>query len=110
MAQHIVEYVSADIIALSKKGQTIDYFTVIGGGAHLLFGTIKAMIGDFFGWNQKTMDERVIDPKELGIDCRYINCVGFMLLARDQIAMELGKDVDPHFCVNNIIKDETGEG
>ena len=109
MAQHIVEFVSADVIALSKKGQTIDYFTVIGGGAHLLFDTIKAAIGEFFGWNQKTVDERVIDPKSLGIDCRYINCVGFMLLARDQIAMELGRDVDPHFSVNTVIKDEAGE-
>ena len=46
----------------------------------------------------------------MGIDPRYINCVGFMLLARDQIALSMGKDVDTRFQIRTIVKDmeETG--
>ena len=110
MGQRIMEYVARDISALSQKGQTIDYFTIIGGGAHLLYDTIKREIGAFFGWPENVLDERVIHPNMVGIDPRYINCVGFMLLARDHIALTLGKDVDTHFHIRTIVKDveETG--
>ncbi|MEI7635968.1 MAG: hypothetical protein WCJ37_01570 [Syntrophus sp. (in: bacteria)] len=110
MGQRIMEYVSRDITALSQKGQTIEYFTIIGGGAHLLYDTIKKEIGDFFGWPENILDERVIHPNKVGIDPRYINCVGFMLLARDQIALSLGNEVDTSFQIRTIVKDleETG--
>jgi hypothetical protein len=110
MGQRIMEYVARDISALSQKGQTIDYFTIIGGGAHLLYDTIKREIGAFFGWPENVVDERVIHPNMVGIDPRYINCVGFMLLARDHVALTLGKEVDTHFRIRTVVKDteETG--
>lgn len=105
MGERIMEYVARDITALSQKGQTIEYFTIIGGGAHLLYDTLKSELGAFFGWPENVLDERVIHPNKVGIDPRYINCVGFMLLARDQIALLLGRDVDPNFQIRTIVKD-----
>ncbi len=105
MAHRIVEKISSDIVTLSNRGETIDYFTVIGGGAHSLFDTIKEELGTFYGWSKETANERVINPATLGVDPRFINCVGFMLLARDQVALELGKDVDPSFKINHVTSD-----
>jgi hypothetical protein len=105
MGQRIMEYVARDISALSQKGQTIDYFTIIGGGAHLLYDTIKGEIGAFFGWPENILDERVIHPNQVGVDPRYINCVGFMLLARDHIALALGKEVETGFHIRTIVND-----
>jgi len=105
MAEHIIEHVARDLSVLSQKGQSIDYFTVIGGGAHLLFDTVKAEIGTFFGWPGNVLDQRVIHPGSIGVDPRYINCVGFMLLARDQVAIEMGRDIDPSFGIKNVIQD-----
>ncbi|MEI6666948.1 MAG: hypothetical protein WCP29_02245 [Acidobacteriota bacterium] len=105
MAGRIMELVGRDITALSERGVSIDYFTVIGGGAHLLYDAIKANIGTYFGWPENVLDERVIHPNKIGIDPRYVNCVGFMLLARDQIALTLGKDVDTKFQIKNIVRD-----
>ena len=51
------------------------------------------------------MKERVINPNIVDVNPRYINCVGFMLLARDQIALELDQDVDPNFGIKNVIQD-----
>ena len=110
MGRRIMEYVAQDISALSQKGQTIDYFTIIGGGAHLLYDTLKREIGAFFGWPENILDERVIHPNQVGVDPRYINCVGFMLLARDQIALALGREVDPHFQIRTIVKDLEDDG
>ncbi|HLA27986.1 MAG TPA: hypothetical protein VJZ49_08830 [Syntrophales bacterium] len=110
MGRRIMEHVARDITALSQKGQTIEYFTIIGGGAHLLYDTIKSEIGAFFGWPETVLDERIIHPNKIGIDPRYINCVGFMLLARDHIALTLGKEVETRFQIRTILKDteETG--
>lgn len=105
MGRRIMEYVAQDITALSQKGQTIEYFTIIGGGAHLLYDIIKREIGSFFGWPENILDERVIHPNQVGIDPRYINCVGFMLLARDHIALTMGKEVDTGFHIRTIIND-----
>ncbi|MEI6127419.1 MAG: hypothetical protein WCQ99_12805 [Pseudomonadota bacterium] len=105
MGERIMEYVARDLTALSQRGQTIDYFTIIGGGAHLLYDTIKNEIGSFFGWPENVLDERVIHPNMVGLDPRYINCVGFMLLARDQIALEMGRDVDSSFKIATVVKD-----
>ncbi len=106
MGKRIVERVISDLTILSEKGQTIDYFTIIGGGAHLLRDTIKGELANFFGWKDEERDERVIDPFSLNVDPRHINCVGFMLLARDQIALEMGEDVDGTFEIVNIIQDK----
>jgi len=105
MGGRIMEMVGRDITALSERGLSIDYFTVIGGGAHLLYDSIKANIGAYFGWPESVLDERVIHPNKIGIDPRYINCVGFMLLARDQIALAMGKDADTAFQIRTIVKD-----
>ncbi len=105
MAERIMEHVVRDVATLSQKGQSVEYFTVIGGGAHLLYDAIKARIGAFFGWPENALDERVIHPNMVGIDPRYINCVGFMLLARDQIALAMGKDVDTNFHIRTIVRD-----
>ena len=105
MGQRIMEYVARDISALSQKGQTIEYFTIIGGGAHLLYDTIKGQIGAFFGWPENILDERVIHPNQVGVDPRYINCVGFMLLARDHIALAMGKEVDTDLHIGTIVTD-----
>jgi hypothetical protein len=105
MSERIMDYVAQDISALSQKGQTIEYFTIIGGGAHLLYDSLKTKIGAFFGWPENILDERVIHPNQVGIDPRYINCLGFMLLARDQIALAMGKDVDTRFHIQTIVKD-----
>lgn len=105
VGRRIMEYVARDITALSQRGQTIEYFTIIGGGAHLLYDTIKQEIGAFFGWPENILDERVIHPNMVGIDPRYINCVGFMLLARDHVALNIGKEVDTSFQLRTIIKD-----
>ena len=110
MGERIMEYVARDITALSQKGQSIEYFTVIGGGAHLLYDTIKAGIGAFYGWPENILDERVIHPNKIGMDPRYINCVGFMLLARDHIALSLGKEVDTSFKIRTIVKDSEDTG
>jgi hypothetical protein len=105
MGQRIMEYVARDISALSQKGQTIEYFTIIGGGAHLLYDTLKGEIGAFFGWPESILDERIIHPNQVGIDPRYINCVGFMLLARDHIALTMGKEVNTNFHIRTIVDD-----
>jgi len=105
MGERIMSYVARDITALSEKGLTIEYFTVIGGGAHLLYDTIKRNIGAYFGWPENVLDERVIHPNKVGIDPRYINCVGFMLLARDQIALAMGREADTKFHIRTIVKD-----
>ncbi len=105
LAREIGDKVAADVASLSSKGQAIDYFIIIGGGAHLLFDKIKKNIGDYFGWPEDVVNQRVLDAKATGVDSRHINCVGFMLLARDQIAMDQGKDVEPGFTVTNIVQE-----
>ncbi|TFH46226.1 MAG: hypothetical protein E4H01_10320, partial [Lysobacterales bacterium] len=60
MGRRIMEYVARDITALSQKGQAIDFFTIIGGGAHLLYDTLKREIGAFFGWPENIIEQRII--------------------------------------------------
>ncbi|MGK5084623.1 hypothetical protein WDW37_15110 [Bdellovibrionota bacterium FG-1] len=105
LARNISDKIAVDIATLSAKGQSIDYFIIIGGGAHLLFEGIKKNIGEYFNWSQEILDQRVMGAEATGVDPRHINCVGFMLLARDQIAMDSGKDVVPGFSVTNIIQE-----
>lgn len=105
LAQIIAQQTSNDLKTISAKGEAIDYFIIIGGGAHLLFDKLKVKLSRFFEWDQKTADERILNPDSLKIDPRYINCLGFMLLARDHIALENGGDVDPDFKLKRIITD-----
>ncbi|MBF0299464.1 MAG: hypothetical protein HQK51_12135 [Oligoflexia bacterium] len=105
MAKSIIQQISNDISLLSQKGHTIDYYFIIGGGSHLLSDTIRTEIGKYFGWSEDVLSQKVIDPQTLGVDPRYINCVGLMLLARDQIAIELNKEVDAGFAIKNVIQD-----
>lgn len=105
LAKKIMQYVRADLGALSQRGEFVDYFSIIGGGSHLLFDRLFRMISDYFKWTPKLAEERIVKSESLGLDPRYINCVGFMLIARDQIAIETGKDVDPEFEIKKVIKD-----
>ena len=110
LSQIIAQQASSDLKTISEKGEAIDYFIIIGGGAHLLFDKLKAKMCAFFEWDKKTADERVLSSDSLKIDPRYINCLGFMLLARDHIALENGEDVDPDFKLKSIITDyKTGQ-
>ncbi|MBF0314613.1 MAG: hypothetical protein HQK50_09670 [Oligoflexia bacterium] len=105
MARSIVQRISNDMSLLSQKGHTVDYFLIIGGGAHLLTETIRSEIGKFFEWPEEVLTQKIIDANTLGVDPRYINCVGLMLLARDQIALEMNQEVDPVYCIKTIIQD-----
>ena len=109
LAEKIFQNVKNDISILSQKGQFIDYFTVIGGGSHLLFDKISKKIAEYYGWDQDMEKKRIIDPKGLSIDPRYVNCAGFMLLARDQIALELQEEVDSSLDIDNITDDYVKE-
>lgn len=105
MADRIAATVRSDVAALTDRGAFIDYFAVVGGGAHLLGNRIRERIRQFFGWTPALARERVLTIEDLGLDCRIANAVGFMLLARDQIAMEAGQDVDVDFQVSHVHED-----
>ena len=105
LSQKIIQQVRNDISALSRKGQFIDYFAIIGGGSHLLFKQLFPMIREYYGWTPKVASERIINPKNMGLDPRYMNCIGFMLVARDQIAIEMGEDVNTDFKIKDIVTD-----
>lgn len=95
-----------DLQALSRRGQFIDYVAVVGGGAPLVFERLKEAIRRYFDWTKEIADARVIDVNSIGAHPRTINAVGFMLLARDQIAIEMGQAVDPKFEVRRVVTDE----
>ena len=105
MAQVIAQNIFNDLKIISSKGEAIDYFTVIGGGAHLLFDKLKLKIQKFFEWDDKTANARILGTNMLGIDPRYLNCIGFMLLARDHIALESDSEVDTEFQLAELISD-----
>ncbi|MGR3177556.1 MAG: ParM/StbA family protein [Candidatus Anammoxibacter sp.] len=105
LAQIIIQHVRNDVKAISAKGEAIDYFVIIGGGAHLLYERLKDRLKSFFEWDAETADERIINSDAIDVDPRYLNCLGFMLLARDHIALENGGDVDSNFGLSNIVTD-----
>lgn len=109
LAQKIFQTVKKDIANLSRKGNFIDYFAIIGGGSHLLYDKICPYIQEYYGWDEKTAKERVLKAEDMNVNPRYINCIGFMLIARDQIAVELDKEVDTNFDIKNIISDNSEE-
>ncbi len=105
MADRIAAVVRSDVAALSDRGAFIDYFAIVGGGAHLLGNRIRERIRQFFGWTPKLAKERVLSVEDLGLESRIANAVGFMLLARDQIAVENDTEVETDFDVANMIED-----
>lgn len=105
LAGKIMQHVKSDLSALSRRGEFMDYFMVIGGGAHLLFDRLKKSITEYYEWSPETAKTRIVEPDALGVDARYVNCVGFMLIARDQLAVEQGQDVDPEFKIERVVTD-----
>lgn len=105
LSERIMQQVKSDIASISRRGKSIDYFTIIGGGSHLLFDRLSAMIAEYYGWSPEMISQRIIKSQDFGFDPRYINCVGFMLLARDQIALEMDKEVDTKFELKRVTTD-----
>jgi hypothetical protein len=105
LADDIMKKIRVDVSALGAKGVSLDYLAVVGGGANLIFDKLKHRIREFFGWDAKMADERIVGNNALPLDSRYANSVGLMLLARDQIAIDLGKDVDSKIEISQVVSD-----
>lgn len=105
LAEQIVKKVRGDVAALGAKGVSIDYVAVIGGGANLVFDEVKRRLAEFFGWDRAMADERIVGNQALPVDVRHVNSVGFMLLARDQLAMDQQRDVDATIAIREIVAD-----
>ena len=106
LAETIIARARQDAAALSRRGRFIDYFAVVGGGAPLVIERLRDGIRRFYDWSEEAARSRVIDAAAIGADPRTINALGFMLLARDQIAIERGEPVDPRFEVRQVVTDE----
>jgi hypothetical protein len=107
LADEIMKKIRLDVAALGHKGTSIDYLAVVGGGASLLFDKLKRRIAEFFNWDASMADERVVGNQALPVDYRYTNAAGLMLLARDQIAIDLGQDVDPSLEITAVVSDQS---
>jgi hypothetical protein len=105
LADDIMKRIRQDVGALGSRGVSLDYFAIVGGGARLLTGRLHRRITEFFGWDEAMAKERIVGEDALPVDPRYVNTVGFMLLARDQIAVERGEEVDPSFTVGAVTTD-----
>jgi len=107
LADDIMKKIRLDVAALGAKGVSLDYFMITGGGAKLAFDKLKKRIAEFFGWDAKMADERIVSESALPIEGRYANTAGLMLVARDQIAIERGQDVDPTIRITSVVSDAT---
>lgn len=105
LADEIAKKVRTDVAALGAKGASIDYFAIVGGGANLIFDKMRRRIAEFFGWDDRMADERIVGNKGLPVASRYANAVGLMLLARDQIAIDLNQEVDPRIEISSVVAD-----
>jgi hypothetical protein len=105
LADEIMKKIRVDVGALGAKGVSLDYVTIIGGGSKLVFDKLKKRIADFFVWDSKMADERIVGNEALPVDSRYANTAGLMLLARDQIALDLDQDVDPSIKISEVVSD-----
>jgi hypothetical protein len=105
LAEDITKKIRMDVAALAAKGVTLDYLAITGGGAHLVFERIKRRVAEFFRWDAVMADERIVGSEALPVPPRYANAAGLMLLARDQIALELEQDVDPKLSILAIVGD-----
>jgi hypothetical protein len=105
LADEIMKKIRVDVGALGAKGVSLDYVTIIGGGSKLVFDKLKKRIADFFVWDSKMANERIVGNEALPVDSRYANTAGLMLLARDQIALDLNQDVDPSIKISEVVSD-----
>lgn len=105
LADDIMKKIRLDVAALAAKGVTLDYLAVVGGGANLVFDKMKQRIAEFFNWDATMANERIVSNEALPVGPRYANAVGLMLLARDQIAIDVGKDVDASIEIKSIVSD-----
>lgn len=106
LADDIMKKMRGDVAALGAKGAGLDYIAIVGGGAELVFSKLKRRIAEFFGWDDKMADERIVGNEALPVSSRYVNAAGLMLLARDQIAIDLEKDVDPTLKISSVVSDK----
>lgn len=105
LADEIMKKVRVDVAALGGKGVSLDYFAIMGGGANLVFDKLKRRIGEFFNWDDAMAAERIVNSNCLPIAARYVNAAGLMLLARDQIAIDLDQEVDPKLEIAAVVAD-----
>ncbi len=105
LADDIMKKIRMDVAALGAKGVSLDYFAISGGGSRLVFDKLKPRIAEFFNWDSKMADERIVGRDTLPVDDRFANTVGLMLLARDQIALDLDQDVDPAIEISEVVSD-----
>jgi len=105
LADDILARVRADVGALGAKGVSLDYFAVVGGGARLVGDRLRERIAGYMGWDAAQAAERVVTGDSLDVDPRYVNSVGFALLARDQISLEQGSELDPSFSIERVDTD-----
>jgi hypothetical protein len=105
VAGDIMKKIKADVAALAHKGVTMDYFAIVGGGSKLVYDKLKQRIAHFFNWDEKMAEERIVGNESLPVDVRYANSTGMMLLARDQIAIDMDRDVDPSINISKVITD-----
>jgi hypothetical protein len=105
LADEIAKKVRMDVAALGAKGVSLDYIAIIGGGANLVFDKVRRRVAEFFGWDQSMAGERIVGADALPVASRYANAVGLMLLARDQIAIDSDKEVDPRIEISAVVSD-----
>ncbi len=105
LAEQIVKKVRTDVAALGSKGVSLDYLAIVGGGSNLVFDKVKGRLAEFFGWDRAMADERIVGNQALPVDARHVNSVGFMLLARDQLAIDRDADVDPTIAIREVVAD-----
>lgn len=105
LADDITKKLRTDVAALGAKGVSLDYIAVVGGGAELVFDKVKRRVAEFFGWDAAMADERIVGNRGLPVEARYANAAGLMLLARDQIALDLDRDVDPSLEIKAVVSD-----
>ena len=105
LADDITKKIRVDVAALGAKGVSLDYVAIIGGGANLVFDKVKPRLAEFFGWDATMADERIVGAEALPVAQRYANAAGLMLLARDQIAIDLEREVDPRLSISAVVSD-----
>ena len=106
LADEIMKKIRLDVGALGAKGVSLDYFAIVGGGSKLVSEKLKRRIVEFFNWDSKMADERIVGDEALPVDTRYSNAVGLMLLARDQMAIDMDEDVDSSIEITAIVSDK----
>jgi len=105
LAEDIMKKIRVDVGALGAKGVSLDYLAIVGGGAHLVFDKLAPRVASFFGWDETMAKERIVGNEALPVEPRFANTAGLMLLARDQIAIDLDQDVDTNLAITSVVSD-----